>query len=637
MIMLNNQDKNNSSVGLSALRKVLQKKVAVRIILVALTLVLTLVLVFALTIAWQTNIVQTGGLMFSSETWNFSGNVLIESQFGSVAPGDDGVIGIQMENDSADLVAASVTVSKDNLIPSMCSRMYFYIDTSTTRNGENLPKVYVSRYNSYTYILFPYSNLQIDENSNRDPVLKWEWVYDNLGYYVLGKPNSDGSFQIDDYIRPIEYDYDPMGTTFDPSTGKPISVEGKSALEFLKEFSSSDGYSGRIETEHSSGYYPVSVDGSDYGVWAYLCTQQEIEQGTFDDTLLGQSGASLGSASVVVTGWNSREDGIPVYNESSLIQALNSSDFQHITLTRDITLTQTMNLDASSQTMIDLNGQTLSSSADTIISAEEGAAVLIQNGSLVGSGDTKHGLKSVGASITLDHVEIRDVEEGIAVFDNQSSLGLDSSLRLVDSKIIGELDGLWIYGNGNTSEKNTTIVIENSEVFGEKYIGILCNGTYFGTDIQVKNSTVKGSYAAIYFPQKDSLLTVDKSTLEGGTALAVKGGTVKVIDSTVAGIGDYRSTPLPDDPSKLSMSGYWDTGDGIYLEANYPDMKPSITVEGAATRVTSAYGKSVRLYPTADGAKISISAGTYSSDVTEYLAPGCTVSKNGDNEFVVGQ
>lgn len=86
------------------------------------------------------------------------------------------------------------------------------------------------------------------------------------------------------------------------------------------------------------------------------------------------------------------------------------------------------------------------------------------------------------------------------------------------------------------------------------------------------------------------------------------------------------------------MSGFWDTGDGIYLEANYSDIKSSVTVEGTATRVTSAYGKSVRLYPTSDGAKISISAGSYSSDVTEYLAPGCTVSKNEDSgEFVVGQ
>ena len=342
MIMMKNQKKNDSSVGLSALRKVLQKKVAVRIILVVLTLVLTLVLVFALTIAWQTNIVQTGGLMFSSETWNFSGSISVDKFSGSIVPGDDGVVGIQMENNSSELVAASVTISKANLEETMRSRMYFYVDTQTTRNGEPLSRVYVSNHSSYTYILFPYTNLQINENSDHDPVLKWEWVYDNLGYYVLGKPNTDGSFQIDDYIRPIEYQYDPMVTSFDPTTGKPIYVEGKSVAEFLKEFSATDGYAGLIEGSHSSGYYPVSIDGNEYGVWAYLCTRQEIEQGSANDTQLGQSNSSLGSASVIVTGWNSRENGIPVYNESSLLQALGGSGFHHITLTRDVSLTQTI-------------------------------------------------------------------------------------------------------------------------------------------------------------------------------------------------------------------------------------------------------------------------------------------------------
>ncbi|MBO5221476.1 MAG: hypothetical protein J6C26_04100 [Clostridia bacterium] len=619
MMLKHSREKNNSAGGLLGLLKVLQKKVLLRIVLVGLILVLTLILVFAFTIAWQTNIVQTGGLMFSAETWNFSGEISVSGQPDAIAPGDSGTIGIQLKNESSNLVAASVTVSKDGLNEFVRPRMYFYVDTTVARNEETLSRVYVSSKSSYTYVVFPYSDLQLNEDSDYYPVLKWEWVYDNLGYYVLGQPGTD-SFQIDEYIRPIEYEYDPMSTSFD-ADGNLIQLEGKSVSEFLQAFSQTDGYVGTIDTTAAQqGYYPVSVDANNYGVWAYLCTYDEIQSGATKDSELGTGSATLGSASVVVTGWNSQEAGSPVYNEDTLLQALSSPGFNHVTLSQDVTLTESVLLKSGSQTMLDLNGHTISSSAQSVISAEEGATVMICDGDIVGQNGAENGIYSVGSSVTLNNVNIRDVVEGITVFDHKNSLGLDSSIHLVDCNVVGKLDGLWIYGNGSDSAKNTSVVIEHSTIEGSGYIGVLCNGTYFGTDIRIsEGSVIKGHYAAIYFPQRDSFLTVSDSTLEGGTALAVKGGAVRVIDSVIIGIGE--ANPPPADPANLSKSGFWDTGDGVYLEANYTEWTTTITIEGDNTNISSANGEAVRMYPTGGThASIVIYGGTYSSDVSEYWA-----------------
>ena len=639
---MTNQNNRNSNSSLPCsfnLLKVLQKRILWRAALVVLTIVLTVVLVFALTVAWHTNVVQTGGLTFSAETWNFKGEIVLDDSSFNIAPGDSGVVSMSFKNESASLVAASVTVSKDQLAQAaLKSKLFFYIDTSVMRNGENIEKIYINKSNSYTYVAFPYSELDLNEGSNNAPILKWEWVYDKLGYYVLGTATNNGGVTVEEYIRPIEYDYDEMKTTFD-ANGNLLTIDGTTtAEEFLTLFSATDGYAGVIDVTQKTagGYYPVAVkDG--YGVWAYMCSYSELQTAAAEDTEWGTNNAPLGNVRVTVTGVNSKEQGTFVSTEADFISALNSGGISVVTLANDITLTQPVVLTDSSVTMIDLGGHKLTSSALTIIDANPGSSVMIYNGDIEGAGQAASAVTANGSNVILNSVDITNVGEGIEVFDYLNNLGCDSNVHLTDCTITAFEDGLWIKANRGDSEKNAQITIENCTIIGEKYTGILCNGTYYGVDINITaGSKITGYYAGVYFPAKDSNLNVADSTVEGKSGIVVKGGSVNVINSTVKGTGT-NPDPLPDDPNDLPMSGWTETCDGIYLEANYTGWETKVTVSGDNTVVTSVSGLAVRQFPVGDAyqATITITGGTYGSDVKDYLADGYTCNKINESEYKV--
>lgn len=629
------QVNNQLSSSSESLLKGLQKKIILRTALVVITLVLTAVLVFSLTVAWQTNVVQTGGLTFTAESWGFSGEITVSEQAFTVAPGDSGTVTMQFSNQSDYPAAAGLTVDKSGLVADMQKRMFFYVDGSTVRNGETVERVYVSKKSSFTYTLFPNSTLVLDGQSYNSPTLKWEWVYDNLGYYVLGTRTENGGVIIEDYLRPIEYAYDPMRTTFDAG-GALVTVDGSATVEeLLAAISLTDGYESDVNyaEKTAAGYYPVEVNSKGYGVWAYLCTYQEIADGAAADTALGNDNAALGNVTVSVVGYNSREEGQAIADEAELNAALATPGVSIVKLTNDLSLTGTVSAAEGDMIMIDLDGHKLTSSAETIISAAPGGEVLVCNGHIDGLGNTGTAVSSTGGKVTLKGVTVDNVGEGVTVFDNKNSLGADSLVYLTDCSITAFEDGLWIYGNAGASEQNTIVVAENCYIEGTNYAGIICNGTYYGTDITVRGCTVKGKYTAVYFPQKDSIINIESSTLEGYTGLVAKGGTINILDSTVMGTGAY--TPLPDSYTDLPLSGWTDTGDGVYLEANYTTWSTVINISGSGTVIGCAdeNALAVRQYPDSSIsplASVSISGGSFSTDVRDYLAEGYTISETTD-------
>ena len=155
------------------------------------------------------------------------------------------------------------------------------------------------------------------------------------------------------------------------------------------------------------------------------------------------------------------------------------------------------------------------------------------------------------------------------------------------------------------------------------YGGIWFNGSSYGTDTEIKNSRVSGLYAAIYQPQRNSLLTIENSVLLGNTGIAVKGGTVNIINSAVTGTGN-ELVDVPQEP--LYGSGFTDTGDGVYLENNYANALPKVYISGENTRIIGATGAhAVRMFPESSviyPATIEISGGRYSTDVNEYCTDG---------------
>lgn len=631
------QKLNNLLGNLSGTALAMRKHLIFRMSLLLVLVVSTIVLVFAQTVAWKTNVVHTGGLMFSAEAWNFSAEVMVVGQQTPAAPGDRGTIEIKMKNDSNDFAVASVKVLKDQIIASMRNRMYFYVDTTVIRNGETVNGVYLNSRNSYTYAIFPHHELFLEAEMSHQPAIKWEWTYDNLGFYVYGKKNDAGTIEVEEYLQPVSYAYDPMRTTFDEN-GVIVTIDGQqSAEDFLISFSKNDGYEGQIAKNSVTpdGYYPVSFNpDTGYGVFAYLCNIDEINQGNENDIALGSNTDSLGQATVHVTGQNSAGDGSLVFNEETIAQVLSGNGLNVLTLNQDVELTKPIVLKDSSQTVIDLAGHKITSLADTVFDVKEGATLLLHNGEISGSGSA--GISSKASHITLNDISLQGFNEGITIYDQKSSTEMDSVVHLSGCEISAAEDGILLYSNPNSDQK-TVLIVEKSNIVGEKYAGIICNGSYAGSEIKIIDSTLKGKYTAVYFPQKDSTLTLASSKLEGYTGLVVKGGTVYVSDSEITGTGEYQA--LPQNPSDLPASGWFDTGDGIYLEANYNDRESKIYISGDKTKVSGSKEGTlaVRLYPQEQTeARIEISGGSFSTDVTSFVKAGY-VAKESGGRYVVGK
>ena len=611
----NNLNNNDFQHDHSAALNFLRKSVMMRAALVVVVILLSIALVFSLTVAWYTNVVQSGGLTFSAEKWDFDGSVTV-GNVGEIYPGSNGIVPLKIKNNGDVLAAASITVSKEQMDLEMKQRIYFYVDTNLVRNGEMIDKVYVSMNYSYTYTLFPKNEIIINDDVQNAPPIKWEWTYDVLGYYVVAT-NPVGSTDDLEYIRPIVYDYDETKTTF-TETGILETLDGITTPEkFLADESLKDGFPGILSadkiTSNNGNFYPISVDENGHGIWAYFCTFAEISQNTEYDTNIGQNGLVNCAAKVFITGQNVSANPVSVGTESGLKQAIELANGNLIQLSGDITLSETLDITNGVRAMIDLNGYSIKSSASNIFYANEGSSLMIQNGTVEGADSSAtSAVYSSGANVTLNNVTISNVEEGIMLRDNTSAV--NSRLYIASSKIVAEEDGLWIYGNQDEESGKTSVIIEDTVIEGKNYSGILFNGTYWGTDVYISGSTITGYYTSIYHPQKDSTLNIYNSTLSGITGIVIKGGTVNIVDSVITG-----TAPTSQPPAE-NVSGWSDTGDGVYLEGNY-EWSAIVNISGENTRITktAADASAVRNADFGKGySTIIITGGQFDTNVYEY-------------------
>ena len=618
--------------------KRLQNSIMARIISGVIVMILALVLIFSLTIAWQTNVIQTGGLQFTSEKWDFDGTVEISSAGIDIAPGESGVIDMVLTNNSNLLTSVSVSTSKAEMDDVMQNRLYFYVDTTGERNNEITERIWLNSMSSYTYTMLPHSELILNETEKEAPLIKWTWVYDVLGYYVLGTINGSTT-EINEYLRPIEYDYDISLTTFD-STGNLLTTDGTTtAVEFLSQLSQSDGYANSIDASvvATKGYYPVSVNSEGYGVWAYLCTYDEINNNINIDTQLGTDEMSVYNlnASIIITGQNSKVDTVSVSSEDELISIIESSDMAYIKLDSDVELTKLLYITDGETVWIDLNGYSISSADKwkNIIEAGPGAELYIQNGSIVGAGEDSTtantaAIVSNGANVTLENVTVTNVVEGLFIRDNLNDTGADSNISLINCTISCVEDGLLIYGNEEKSAGTTKIYISGCTIEGKTYTGLIFNGTNWGTDVVIEDTKITGLYAGIYFPQANSSLSLYNSEVTAGTGVVIKGGTVNIVDTDVTSTGEYV------EPEALN-SGWTTTGDAIYVETNYGvDIQVNISGD---SNISSTYEGTlaVREYPEVDYADVSITGGTFTSDVSYFIAEGYMQTESTQNDITV--
>lgn len=654
---LSKTKKTNNAVSSPALIRA-RRNVIWQAGLAVITVILTIVIIFAMTSAWYTNVVQTSGLVFEAEAWGFDGQITIAEQAIQAAPGDEGNIQLEVVNSSESMTAVGVTASKSQMTDDeMKKRLFFYVEAQSVRNGETMDRVYLNSMSSYTYTLFSQGKLSLTEQTHNDAPVKWQWVYDMLGYYVLGTSIEGGSFNEIEYLRPVEYDFDKA--TFDYVTAPDgtitielKTVDGKTTVEeFLSELSKTDGYETDIDFKHpvDKGYYPVEVDEFGYGVYVYLCSYAEVEMATRYDTALGQQAAAKDPenplptypVTLTVSAQKNDEDVYPVTTLAQLNSAMALFQGGTIQLTEDIKLTgdEKILIPTGTKLIVDLNGQKIEA-AGRAIEAQPGSSVIFLNGEIVGS-DKAEGIHTVGAEVTLNKVKISGFVDAISVGDNATGNTLDSKVRIVDCEFSGKDSAVYISGNGLASEQKTQLIVEHSTLKSDAMViwgnGDASGNGRWGTDIQIIDSTLTSNEnnegAAIFHPQKDSTLTIYNSTLTGYTGLAIKGGTVSIQASTISGKGIGADFDADGNPTATG-SGFADTGDAIYIEANYGYeirlvIDSAKILEGEELKdvtsvITSTYRQSIRVWET-DAANVSvkISAGKFKEiQPDHYIASG---------------
>ena len=646
-----------ASNALKAARKNVLKQAA----LAVFTIAVTVILLFAMTTAWYTNVVQTSGLTFEAEAWGFEGEVLVKNQVIKAAPGDSGVVEMSITNKSDQISELTVNVSKEFMFVgengqdrAMQQRLYFYIDEQNVINGETVSKKYLSNTGGHTYTLFGQNELLLSEELHTDSLLKWEWVFDVVGYYVRGD-FVDGVMKVEEYLRPVVYDpYEATYTVYDENDEVPVesglleTVDGEmTANEFIAQLTQTDGYPGfyhvgdagaiydekNNEIKAEKGYYPVYED-KDQKIWIYLCTKDEIDANTRWDTAFGtlEEGETVQQfhARITVIGQQVVRDVVTVSDPTDLNRLLQNTEGGIVRLESDMILDDDtrITLAKGDSAILDLNGHEISYTGANPAFELNGANLTAMNGSFKGDPEQRNSaFYVIGGQVTMSNMVITDVHRAISVEDQNTGeeLGANSNIRLVNCDITTTEVSVKISGDGYLSGEKTHLVVQDSKINSTGYAGILGNGNAknpgnWGTDIQVINSEVSGFYTGIYHPQQQSNLTISDSKISGMTGLVIKAGDILIIDSQIEGTGTEGQIVEPTE-EQLTGNGFLDTGDGIYVETDYK--KPiTVQIRGDKTQVSSANAKAIRVFPEASYVKISITGGLFDEDVYQYVAPG---------------
>jgi len=609
-----------------------RKKIVIQAVIAIQAVIITVALVFGMSAAWYSNVLQTSGLQFEAEAWGFTGDVQIGAAPIQARPGQSDSIDLTVSNQGDQMIDVAVRVSKEQMVENMQQRLFFYVDTALARNDETMDRVYINSRDSYTYTLLSQSELMLTKQQANDALLKWQWVYDMEGYYFLGTvttqtgQNNETTVvaQVEDYLRPVEYDLD--SATF--TDGQLTGVDGMSTEEFLKALSEKDGYAKDITPTEMPGYYRVDVDETGHGIWVYLCNWAQIQQATTYDSQLGlqasQTQQENGTperyvARLTVIGQTKPGEYADINTQDQLAAQLQEGNMAR--LQRDIVLKAPLQIDSGGDVILDLNGHTIQAPAgESALTVSNATNMILLNGQLQAEDPQKNAVTVNGSMLTMSNVDIVGQSKyGVYVSDSEGNV--DSRIRLFDCNIDAATGAVMLRGNGENSSGRTQLIVDSC-VLNSDYMGIIGNGTqsYWGTDIQITDSQISGYYTALYQPQGDSTARVKNSTLTGGTGVVIKGGDLWITDSTVRGTFAEEQIQAP----VLDKNGFSDTGDGLFVDCSY-GLPMYIQIEGnSVIQKTAQSARSVRVFVPEDGADsatVTITGGTYSDSVAEYVDP----------------
>ena len=612
----------------------------------ALTAILvTVALLFAMSTAWYSNVLEAGSLTFQAEKWELNADHVSSNGNVVAQPGTRGILPVSYKNTSDSIVNAYVNVSKEQMEVPLQKRIYFYTETPYTverkgnaegeSNKETVARRYLTNSTAAPYTVLSMGQLTMsDDFCTVDTPIYWEWVYDLLGYYVRLEPTDDGGVIEKEYLRPIVYDYDKA--TFDEN-GNLATVDGKHVDIFLQDITAEDGYLNKfvesnITTDSKTGTKYYTVDNDNQTALGYytairLLTKQEIAEANLWDTEQGKNGKSFNDLKITITGEAANVDMINVGTTEQLTNALQSENGGYIRLSGNLELTENITVSAKEPVILDLNGATLTGGATggDLFTVGKGRELTVINGTIKNSAGNKTLFGVNNGKLTVSNVTATAEGEsqwGIYIQDNNGATAQDgdSIVYITHSTISTGLPTVMVIGNNTTTAQKTRCVIENSTLTSD-YVAVYGNGQTVsgGTAIEIKDSIITGKYAAVSHPQDNSTLHAENSTFTGNTGIAVKGGTVYLDNCVVTGSAAAALA------GSFNNNGFTDTGAAVYLEAGYERDNIAVYITGENSRITAEKQQALLLYHDEKDtktrkARIAVSGGTYSSDVTGYLA-----------------
>ena len=337
---------------------------------------------------------------------------------------------------------------------------------------------------------------------------------------------------------------------------------------------------------------------------------------------------------------------------------------QVVTLNRDTT--ESVKVSAGKTLILDLNGHNLTGKADSwalvvegdltirdskasaegpvvsadyetvtyasgkIESASSGYAVQVQNG---------------GNLVLESGTVIATKGNGINVLAQQTPNGevVSSSLTVKGGYVNSEEYGLGAYGNKAVLNVSGGVIVadNNAVVAGNGTVNETTNAG--GTEINLTGGTLIGhitssGYIAcgVYHPQSGKLTISGDVDIyaDGGVGVLMRAGTAEITGGTITGTGTAAGW-VGDNKNAIPCSGV------VYDEAaKYPALASGdkASISGSAVIKATGAGVDSVVVRTSDETKESrmeISGGTFSSDVSDYLAKGFSLIANSDGTFGV--
>lgn len=235
-----------------------QRKIYLKSFAVVSVFLLTMVLLFAITAAWYSNIVEVEELTVEVDSWGVDSTIMLDDEtILKIAPGDIGVIPFKIDNNADRMVNVQFNAYKKFLPTFMQKRLYFYLEESAEVNGERLDRMYLHDDNAYYYPLIGGQIVDNAGDASSDAELKWEWVYDLLGYYTIVQKDEDGYHSETAYIRPVQYTYENATYNFETGDLATLKLADDTVItgaEFLTNLLETDGF--LLGKQTAAGFVP---------------------------------------------------------------------------------------------------------------------------------------------------------------------------------------------------------------------------------------------------------------------------------------------------------------------------------------------------------------------------------------------